>query len=77
MPSELMQEALEMIEAAVHSRPTPFEYELAYQARVVNDRLRLLAPGCSASPAPLGPSKSEEGDHPCELIKQQRHGLAS
>jgi len=33
MASEMMQEILEMIEAEAHSRPTPFEYELAYQAR--------------------------------------------
>ena len=40
MASEMMQEALEMIEAEAHSRPTPFEFELAYQARVAIDRLR-------------------------------------
>jgi hypothetical protein len=34
MASEMMQEVLEMIEAEGHSRPTPFEFELAYQARV-------------------------------------------
>ena len=40
MASEMMQEILEMIEAEAHSRPTPFEYELAYQARVAIDRIR-------------------------------------
>jgi hypothetical protein len=35
-----MHEILEMIEAEAHSRPTPFEFELAYQARVAIDRLR-------------------------------------
>src|SRR5215469_15070100 len=40
MASEMMQEALEMIEAEAHSRPTPFEFELAYQARVAIDRLK-------------------------------------
>jgi hypothetical protein len=35
-----MQEILEMIEAEAHSRPTPFEYELAYHARVAIDRIR-------------------------------------
>jgi hypothetical protein len=39
MSSE-MQEILEMIEAKAHSRPTPFEFELAYPARVAIDRLR-------------------------------------
>ena len=40
MASEMMPEILEMIEAEAHSRPTPFEYELAYQARVAIDRIR-------------------------------------
>ena len=40
MASEMMAEILEMIEAEAHSRPTPFEYELAYQARVAIDRIR-------------------------------------
>jgi len=40
MPSAIMKEVLEMIEAAAESRPTPFEYELAYQARVAIDRIR-------------------------------------
>jgi hypothetical protein len=40
MSSEMMQEILDMIEADAHSRPAPFEYELAYQARVAIDRLR-------------------------------------
>jgi hypothetical protein len=40
MSSAMMQEVLEMIEAEAHSRPTPFEYELAYQARVAIDRIR-------------------------------------
>ena len=40
MASEIMQEVLEVIEAEAHSRPTPFEFELAYQARVAIDRLK-------------------------------------
>jgi hypothetical protein len=40
MSSEMMQEVLEMIEAEADSRATPFEYELAYQARVAIDRIR-------------------------------------
>jgi hypothetical protein len=40
MSAEMMQEILGMIEAEAHSRPAPFEYELAYQARVAIDRLR-------------------------------------
>ena len=38
--SSVMQEILEMIEAEAHSRPTPFEYELAYHARVSIDRIK-------------------------------------
>lgn len=40
MASEMMLEVLEMIEARAHSRPTPFEFELAYEAHVAIDRLR-------------------------------------
>jgi hypothetical protein len=40
MSSEMMQEVLEMIEAEANLRPTPFEYELAYQARVAIDRIK-------------------------------------
>ncbi len=40
MPSEIMQEVLQMIEAEVQSRPTALEFELAYQARVAIDRIR-------------------------------------
>lgn len=40
MPSEIMQDVLQMIEAEVQSRPTALEFELAYQARVAIDRIR-------------------------------------
>jgi len=40
MPSEVMQEVLRLIETEAHSRPTLFEFELAYQARVAIDRIR-------------------------------------
>jgi hypothetical protein len=40
MPSAIMQEVVHLIEAEVQSRPTPFEFELAYQARVAIDRIR-------------------------------------
>jgi len=40
MPSAIMREVLQLIEAEVQSRPTPFEFELAYQARVAIDRIR-------------------------------------
>jgi hypothetical protein len=40
MPSAIMQEVVKLIEADVQSRPTPFEFELAYQARIAIDRIR-------------------------------------
>ena len=40
MSSEMMQEILDMIEAEAHSRPTHFEFELAYQALIAIDRIR-------------------------------------
>ena len=40
MVSEIMQEVLKMIEIEAQSRPSAFEYELAYQARVAIDRIR-------------------------------------
>jgi hypothetical protein len=40
MSSEAMHEFLQTVEAEVQSRPTPIEFEMAYQARVVIDRIR-------------------------------------
>jgi hypothetical protein len=40
MPSEIVQGVLQLIEAEVQSRPTPFEFELAYQARIAIDRIK-------------------------------------
>lgn len=41
MNSEVMREILHIIDAKAQSRPTAMEFELAYQARVVMDRIRL------------------------------------
>ena len=35
-----MQKAVEIIESEVQCRPTPFEFELAYQARIAMDCIR-------------------------------------
>jgi len=35
-----MQDILETIEAEVRSRPSPIEFEMAYQARVASERIR-------------------------------------
>jgi hypothetical protein len=42
MSSEIMHEILEMVETEVQSRPTPVEFEMAYQARVAMDRIRFV-----------------------------------
>jgi hypothetical protein len=41
MSAEMMQQTLDMIEAEAHSRPAPFEYELAYHAPVAINRVRI------------------------------------
>jgi hypothetical protein len=38
--SELAEEIFALIEARSQARPTPMEFELAYQARVAMDRIR-------------------------------------
>ncbi len=40
MRSEIVKEFVAMIEADVHNRPSPAEFEMAYQARVAMDRIR-------------------------------------
>jgi hypothetical protein len=40
MSSEAMHEFLQTVEAEVQSRPTPTEFEMAYQARIVIDGIR-------------------------------------
>jgi len=40
MSSEIMHRIVETIEADVRSRPSPLEFEMAYQARVAIDRIK-------------------------------------
>ena len=40
MASETMNRIVELIESSVQSRPSPIEFEMAYQARVAMDRIR-------------------------------------
>ena len=40
MNSNIMHQIVEMIESEVHSRPSPIEFEMAYQARVAIDRIK-------------------------------------
>ena len=40
MSSEIMHQIVETIESEVRSRPSPLEFEMAYQARVAMDRIK-------------------------------------
>ena len=40
MSSEVMNQIVETIEAGVKLRPSPLEFEMAYQARVAIDRIK-------------------------------------
>jgi hypothetical protein len=40
MGSEVMHQIIETIEDEVNSKPSPIEFEMAYQARVAIDRIR-------------------------------------
>src|ERR1700735_5267894 len=40
MRSEIMHHIVETIEAEVRSRPSPLEFEMAYQVRVAMDRIK-------------------------------------
>jgi hypothetical protein len=40
MKSELAEEIFELIEARSQNRPTPMDFEMAYQARIAIDRIR-------------------------------------
>ena len=40
MSSEILHQRIEPIEAEVRSRPSPIEFEMAYQARVAADRIK-------------------------------------
>ena len=40
MASETMHRIVELIESSAQSRPSPIEFEMAYQLRVAMDRIR-------------------------------------
>jgi hypothetical protein len=42
MPSEIMQNVSQLIEAEAQSRYAPLEFEIVYQARVAMDRIRFV-----------------------------------
>lgn len=49
-----MHEIVEMIESEAHSRPSPMEYEMAYQARVAMDRIRFAIKHADQFSTPSG-----------------------
>lgn len=49
MKSEVLQEFVAMIEADVQLRPSPGEFEMAYQARVAIDRIRFAIKATEAT----------------------------
>jgi hypothetical protein len=46
MNSEFLRNVTSTPEADVQARPTPFEFEMAYQARVATDRIRFAFGAC-------------------------------
>ena len=40
MKTEILRQFLDTLDAETHSRPSPLEYEMAYQARVSIERIR-------------------------------------
>jgi hypothetical protein len=42
MSSETMHRIVELIESSVQSRPSPIEFEMAYQARIAIDRIKFV-----------------------------------
>jgi hypothetical protein len=58
MSSEIMHRIIETIEADVKSRPSPIEFEMAYQARVAADRIKFAI------------KHTEQFANPCEAIRE-------
>jgi hypothetical protein len=58
MRSEIMRQIVETIEADVQSRPSAIEFEMAYQARVVIDRIKFAI------------KHAEQFARPCETMRE-------
>ena len=54
MKPQIVRELLALIEARVASRPSPIEYEMAYQVRVAIDRLRFAITQVEKMGGPAG-----------------------
>jgi hypothetical protein len=58
MNSEIMHQIVEMMESEAHSRPSPIEFEMAYQARVAIDRIRFAV------------KHAEQFSKPCDQMRE-------
>src|SRR5690242_1210640 len=58
MSSEIMRQIVETIEADIQSRPSAIEFEMAYQARVVIDRIKFAI------------RHAEQFAKPCEAMRE-------
>ncbi len=58
MSSETMHQIIEMIESQVHSRPSPNEFEMAYQARVAIDCIKFAI------------KHAEQFSQPCDQMRE-------
>jgi hypothetical protein len=58
MISQTMHEIIEMIEAQAHFRPSPIEFEMAYQARVAIDCIRFAI------------KHAEQFSQPCDQMRE-------
>ena len=54
MTSNIVHQIVEMIESEAHSRPSPMEFEMAYQARVAMDRIRFAIKHADQFSTPCG-----------------------
>ena len=65
MSSETMHRIVELIESSAQSRPSPTEFEMAYQVRVAMDKIRFVRIGsgrpCRISAVPLTNSACRRG----------------
>ncbi len=57
--SDIVKEFVAMIEADAQNRPSPAEFEMAYQARVAIDRIRFAVKATEMSAERSEPLKSE------------------
>ena len=58
MNYEIMHQIAEMIQSEAHSRPSPIEFEMAYQARVAIDRIRFAV------------KHAEQFSKPCDQMRE-------